>query len=193
MNLGVRKSITDRLGRLTFTGITPHDIWVLKFRFLKQPSLTSTMLLNSRSVGTGLMNASPGLYKENISCITKPQRITAACAFVQRNRWGFSPEGDAVEDDQQSDAPGSEWTMKQLSNGHQALQDKTYSKTQNSYLMTTWCKEQEQNKNINNIAEDSKRKLFLMCPMFYSCLICCCFFTSQHEIMQHHIRENRNK
>lgn len=45
------------------------------------------------------------------------------------NRWDFSPEGDGIEDDEQSNAAGSEGTLKQLFYRKQSLQPKKKSPT----------------------------------------------------------------
>lgn len=51
-------------------------------------------------------------------------------------RWDFSPKGDAVEDDEQNDAPGFEWIFKDLFYGSQALQ----VKPNNLCIITMACK-----------------------------------------------------
>lgn len=43
---------------------------------------------------------------------------------VQTLGWDSSPKGDAVEDDEQNDAPGFQWTFEHVLNGHKALKVK---------------------------------------------------------------------
>lgn len=67
------------------------------------------------------MNTSPELNV--LKCDTETQRTSAASGLEESVcRWDFSPEGDAVEDGEQDDAPGSERTIKHLFNGPQNLQ-----------------------------------------------------------------------
>lgn len=80
--------------------VKEQDFWLLKIKWL---SVTASC--------THQWGQSTGL--------THNYRIKSVCGAFTLD---FSPEGDTVEDDEQNEASGSEWTFKHLFDWQQALQ-----------------------------------------------------------------------